>query len=120
MFSSQKKKSTGDYTIQFSKAPNGISLGTAAKKCYFDPATLANDSNVRDWVNLFQKKLISKFNSINDAFRHFDICQTGKIDYKQFCFILDTLTIRFSQPQLREMFNYIDSDFDGLLTYQDF
>ena len=82
VLSSQKKKSAGDYSIQFSKSPHGVQLGTAAKKNYFDPALLADDSKVEEWVHLFQKKLMAKFNSINDAFRHFDICQTGRIDYK--------------------------------------
>ena len=39
---------------------------------------------------------------------------------REFNFILDTLSIRFSKEATREMFNYMDGDCDGKLTYADF
>ena len=34
--------------------------------------------------------------------------------------MLDTLAIRFSKEQTRQMFDYMDGDCDGKLTYVDF
>ena len=85
-----------------------------------DPAVAGKDSKVEDWLRYLQKELDNKFKDQTDAFRQFNIRRDGKVSPQEFNFILDTLSIRFSREATKEMFDYMDGDCDGKLTYSDF
>jgi len=44
----------------------------------------------------------------------------GLVSFKEFYFILDTLAINFPQDHTKQMFDTMDGDKDGYITYQDF
>jgi len=99
--------------IQFNK-------NVGVNNSFIDPVIGGVDSNVEDWLRYFQKELQTKFREATDAFRHFDIKLNGLVSFGEFKFIIDFLAIRFPNRALHQMFNAIDSDGDGKLTYQDF
>lgn len=54
------------------------------------------------------------------AFRFFDLRSTGKISFADFSYIVDQLSIKFTRHQVQDVFNYLDKDKDGQVTYTDF
>lgn len=118
--SAVSEKMASEYQIAFSKSPDGIVLGLSKGKMNIDPAVAGQNSKVEDWLKYFQKELEMKFKDSTDAFRQFNIRKNGKVNFHEFNFILDTLSIRFSKEATREMFDYMDGDCDGKLNYADF
>lgn len=93
---------------------------TPKKEQIIDPGHVGYNSQVEDWLRYFQRALDQKFSQTSDAFRQFDIKQTGYVNFHEFVFIIDQLSIRFNKAALIEMFQYLDSDKDNRLTYEDF
>lgn len=116
----KQKSQDQTYKIAYSKHPDGIVNEMTKGRPLVDPAIAVRDSEVFDWLKYLWTEIESKFKNISDAFRQFNITKTSKINFKDFIFIIDFLCIRFSKQQTREMFDQLDSDCDGKLTYQDF
>ena len=93
---------------------------TPKRQQIIDPAMAGYNSQVEDWLRYFQRSLDQKFSQTSDAFRQFDIKQTGYVSFHEFAFIIDQLNIHFDKAALIEMFQYLDSDKDNRLTYEDF
>lgn len=109
-----------EYTLQYSKAPNGIVAGKIKGIAMIDPAVASRRSTADVWLKHLWNQLESKFKNISDAFRQFNISKKGQVTFNEFNYILDTLAIRFSKEQTKEMFDAMDGDCDGKLTYPDF
>lgn len=85
-----------------------------------DPGVADRRSNVQVFLKHFWNELENKFANLSDAFRQFNITKNKHVNFAEFNYILDTLAIRFSKEQTKQMFDHMDGDSDGKLTYQDF
>ena len=85
-----------------------------------DPAVAGRNSTVDVWLKHLWHELEIKFRTASNAFRQFNIGKRGNVNFNEFKYIMDTLAIRFTKEQTKEMFNAMDGDSDGRLSYQDF
>lgn len=115
-----ENKLQSEYTLAYTKVPNGITEGKIKGMPLVDPAVASRTSSAKVWLKHLWHELDSKFKNISDAFRQFNISKTKLVSFHDFNFILDTLAIRFTKEQTREMFDVMDSDCDGKLSYSDF
>lgn len=123
ILSTQPKVETelqSEYTVAYSKTPHGMTDARLKGVPLIDPAVGSRFSTSKVWLRHLYTELDSKFKSLTDAFRQFNISKQKHVSFQDFNFILDTLSIRFSKEQTREMFDAMDSDCDGKLTYGDF
>lgn len=109
-----------DYTIAYSKTPHGITEGKVKGVPLIDPAVASRSSTAKVWLRHLWNELEGKFQNITEAFRQFNISKSKYVSFQDFNFILDTLAIRFTKEQTREMFDTMDADCDGRLVYSDF
>ena len=65
-------------------------------------------------------KIDERFKKVAAAFRFFDLRSTGKISFADFSYIIDQLSIKFTRQQVMMVFQYLDKDKDGSVTYNDF
>jgi len=86
-----------EYTIAFSKTPNGMIQGRMKDTPMIDPVIGPNESNVSVFIKHFWNELVYKFRNLSDAFRQFNISKNSKLSFTDFNYMLDTLSIRFSQ-----------------------
>lgn len=65
-------------------------------------------------------KLQEKYITVAQAWRFFDIQNTGKLTKNDFMYGLETLKIKLTPADVTSVFDYLDKDLDGKVTYAEF
>lgn len=68
----------------------------------------------------FAERLQQKFKKIADTFRFFDRNYDNSISFKEFRVVCEELDMRFTQNELNVVFNYLDGNKSGFVTYLEF
>jgi len=71
-------------------------------------------------MDLVGAKLMEKFVSLSTAFRYFDGNLNQSINYHEFYNALDHLCIKISGEDSKKIFNYLDTDGDNAVSYNEF
>jgi hypothetical protein len=71
-------------------------------------------------LELFWQKLEERFKNIGESYRFLDKNHNNRLSFQEFVEALDNLEIKFSIDMLQKIFNYMDSDDKGYVTYQNF
>lgn len=65
-------------------------------------------------------RIQERFKKIGPAFRFFDVSCNGRITYDQFVISLETLKVKLSSKDILLVFNNLDQERKGFITYHDF
>jgi hypothetical protein len=71
-------------------------------------------------VEKFWQKLTLKFKKIADMFRFFDRNFDNSISFKEFRVVCEELDLRFTENQLKDLFDWIDNEKKGAIGYHEF
>lgn len=71
-------------------------------------------------LNFLWVKIEEKFTKTSHAFRYFDEKCRSKISFKEFEKGIEKLRIKFHRDDMKEIFNYLDTDQDRFLNYVEF
>mmetsp|Transcript_40279 Transcript_40279/g.61468 ORF Transcript_40279/g.61468 Transcript_40279/m.61468 type:complete len:124 (-) Transcript_40279:765-1136(-) len=71
-------------------------------------------------MTLIAIKIEEKFNSLAKAFLYFDRNNSQKISKQEFSKGLEVLRLKLSKEDIDHVFDHVDLDQDGLLSYQEF
>ena len=63
---------------------------------------------------------MQKFKKIGDAFRHFDRNFDNEVSFKEFRIVCEEMDLRYTSDEIRELFDYLDSDGGGSIGYVEF
>lgn len=75
---------------------------------------------LKEALDFLWLKIEERFHKVANAFRYFDINNNGTIQLKEFEIGVHKLSTRFTRQQIKQMFNYIDTNQDGDIQYIEF
>lgn len=96
------------YTIGFSKSPSGLINDKFKHQQIIDPAVGPTEIKVIDCLKHLQREFDYKFRNTSEIFRQFQMQQNSFVSFRDFCFIIDQMCVRFSKKVLQDMFKYLD------------
>jgi Ca2+-binding EF-hand superfamily protein len=65
-------------------------------------------------------KIEERYNTLASAFLFFDVDQNQRINYNEFYNALDALKLKILISDAQRIFDYLDTDKDGWITYNEF
>jgi len=65
----------------------------------------------------FWDKVHARFADFSKSFRFFARNHENYINFKQFSIGCETLSLKYSSQDLKEIFDYLDKDKNGFITY---
>lgn len=84
------------------------------------PRAPPSDPIIANLIAKMFHKLEEKYTTIRQAYKMFDTDNSTNVSYKEFQRGLDTMGIIVFEKDCRKMFNYIDKDISGELSYVEF
>ena len=76
--------------------------------------------NLKRMLDMLHIKLSEKFRNLAEAYRYFDQNFNNRVSFAEFQATLDALRIKYQVEQMDEIFQYLDKDQKGYVSYQDF
>ena len=75
---------------------------------------------IKEGLDLLWNKIEERFNKVAPAFRYFDINNNGIIWFNEFEIGIHRLGIKMNRELAKKLFEYIDTDLDGNIQYNEF
>lgn len=71
-------------------------------------------------VEKFWFKISQKFKKMGDMFRYFDKSHTNEVTFKEFRISCEELDLRYTNEEVKLLFEYIDQDGGGTIGFNEF
>ena len=66
------------------------------------------------------RKLDEKYGSLAEAFKFFDIDRDGEVSRKEFSKTINKLKVKMEEQDIDMVFDYLDTDNDGNISFTEF